>query len=176
MKGQPTDVTIHKLDANGHEVWTYRGRLLRDDPRSVTLEAVYERADVDFHGLLLRHGDRFIESFYADRGFNVFAVHDVDSGRLKGWYCNITRPARLEDGHVWAEDLALDLVVLPDGTMHVLDQDEFERLDLTRADRAAARHSMEELRHLVQERAGPFAINTNVIPSAPEGRDTCACA
>ena len=156
MKGQPTDVTIHKLDANGHEVWTYRGRLLRDDPRSVTLEAVYERADVDFHGLLLRHGDRFIESFYADRGFNVFAVHDVDSGRLKGWYCNITRPARIDGDQVVAEDLTLDLIVRPDGSSIVLDELEFEAQELTSQDRAEARSALSELQGLAAGMEGPF--------------------
>jgi predicted RNA-binding protein associated with RNAse of E/G family len=70
----------------------------------------------------------------------------------------VSRPARLQDGDVYWEDLGLDIVVLPDGTIHVLDQDEFERLDLTEPDRATALSSLEEVRHLAQGRVGPFAM------------------
>jgi hypothetical protein len=122
----------------------------------VTLEAAFDHHDEDFHGLRLRRGDRFVETFYADRWYNVFAVHDVESGERKGWYCNLTRPAKIEDGDVWAEDLALDLVVLPDGSQVVLDREEFEALRLAPDELHHALAALEELRRLASAGDGPF--------------------
>ena len=156
---QPGDqVTIHKCDSAGSEVWRWPATVVRVDPPSLQVQAHYNAQEVDRFGLSFRTGDRFLETYFADRWYNIFAVYDVDTQALKGWYCNVSRPARLQDGDVYWEDLGLDIVVLPDATIHVLDQDEFERLDLTESDRATALSSLEELRHLAQDRAGPFAM------------------
>ena len=106
-------VTVHKLDAQGREVWTYDGIVLERGPHFLILQAFFDRQDVELCGLALHRGDRFVETFYDDRWYNVFAVHDRDTDEHKGWYCNITRPALLTDDAVKAEDLALDLVVFP---------------------------------------------------------------
>ena len=68
--------------------------------------------------------------FYTDKWFNVFEIYDRDDGKLKGWYCNITKPAVIEDGSVSFVDLALDLWVSVDGKQTVLDEDELEELHL----------------------------------------------
>jgi hypothetical protein len=54
-------------------------------------------------------------------------------------------------------DLGLDFVVLPDRSSAVLDEVEFEQLDLSEADRAAALASLQDLQQLAQNQAGPFA-------------------
>lgn len=149
-------VVVHKLDDRGVEVWSYPGAVVHTTPVSVTLEASYNGPDVDFHGLPLRRGDRFVETFYADRNYNIFAVHGPDGVPFKGWYCNIARPAVWREGHVSAEDLALDLVVLPDGTSAVVDQEEFEALTLSEAERAAAVDTVRKLEQMARERTGPF--------------------
>ena len=151
-------VIVHKCDSTGREVWTWRAVVRGATPASVQLEARFNGRQGVLAGLAFRQGDRFLETYFADRWYNVFALFDVDTHQLKGWYCNITRPARFADGHIHFEDLELDLIVLPDGTTHVLDQDEFDRLPLTEAERAAARDSLEELQRLAQEQAGPFAM------------------
>jgi hypothetical protein len=149
-------ITVHKLNVAGEETWTYSGRLLHRGRHSLTLEALYDREDANFHGLWLRHGDRFVETHYADRWYNVFAIHDVDSGGLKGWYCNIVRPARFEPGHIWSVDLALDLVVLPDGRSAALDEDEFAALRLAPEERAQAQRTLEQLKQDAERREGDF--------------------
>ncbi len=158
-------VTVHKLDADGRAVWAYPTRLLARGATWVRLEALYDRSDVEFPGLILRRGDRMVETFYADRPYNVFAIYDGARGGLKGWYCNITRPARFESQEVFAEDLALDLLVLPDGGDRVLDEDEFAALDLSVDERSMALRALDELRDLAARRAGPFADPTD--DSAP---------
>ncbi len=145
-----------KLDYRAQERWRYEGLVLAREPSSITIEAVYDQADEDFQGFALRKGDRFIERHYADRWYNVFAVYDGTDGRLKGWYCNITRPARIETHRVSAEDLALDLIVKPDGTTVVLDEEEFEAQDLSAADRESALAALAELKEFAQQLAGPF--------------------
>jgi len=149
---------VHKLSPQGEELWRYQGTVLRRTGASMVLEAVYDRSDVDFHGLGLRHGDRFVETHYSDRWYNVFAVHDVDSGELKGWYCNIVRPARLEPEHIWSVDLALDLVVLPDGRWVVVDQDEFVELRLAPEERKQAAQALGRLQAEAARLQGEFDI------------------
>ena len=148
-------ITVHKLNERGEEVWRYSGQVLEMTPTQVTLAARFDRESVDVGGLALRRGDHFLETFYNDRWYNVFAVED-DLGQFKGWYCNVTRPARIEDGHVFAEDLALDLIVLPDGTSRVLDEEEFAQLAISEDDRRLARQALAGLQILVSERSGPF--------------------
>lgn len=157
MSAEGAGLTVHKLDLAGRETWAYPGRRLRSGPTWLTLEAHFNNADGDINGLRLRRGDRFVETFYADRWYNVFSVFDVETGRHKGWYCNITRPARIGSEDVWAEDLALDLVVFPDGSQVVLDRDEFEALPLLPTERRRALEALEELQTLAASGEGPFA-------------------
>jgi protein associated with RNAse G/E len=149
-------ILIHKLDHMGHVVWIYHGTVLSKTTTSVTLEAYFDREEVVFEDVLLKPGDRFVETFYSDRWYNVFTIYDVDDTRLKGWYCNICRPARLEDGHVYAEDLALDLLVYPDRHWRILDEDEFADLELSQEEKAHAREALKHLIETVRRRRTPF--------------------
>jgi predicted RNA-binding protein associated with RNAse of E/G family len=147
---------VHKLDEKGREVWRYPGRLIESSADRIVLEAEFERESIDVGGLKLRRGDRFVETFYRDRWYNVFAVHDGDGPVLKGWYCNIARPARIEGGDVYAEDLALDLIVLPNRAWRVLDEGEFKALGLSAFDREQALHALAELQAKARVAEEPF--------------------
>jgi uncharacterized protein len=150
------DIIVRKLGLAGEEKIRYAGRVLERTPGAVVLEAFFSRARMELDYVTLKPGDRFVEYFYADRWYNVFAIYDVDSGELKGWYCNITRPAVIADGEVSAVDLALDLWVAPDKSTLVLDEEEFAALPLAPSEAAAARAACDELRALAAGRAGPF--------------------
>ena len=151
-------VTVHKLDSEGVEVFRYVGNIIHRSESSLVLEAIFDMEQREFHGLTFRRGDRFVETHYSDRWYNVLAVHDVDTGLLKGWYCNITRPAKIENDSLSAEDLALDLVVLPNGTQYVLDEDEFAALNLNSTDRTGARAALTELQKYAEAFDGPFEM------------------
>ncbi len=152
-------VTVHKLDHAGRETWRYEGRTLERRGALWVLEARFDRECAVVGELVLRRGDRFVETFYADRWYNVFAVYEAESDAFKGFYCNITRPARFDDqGHIYAEDLGLDLVVYPDGRQQVLDEEEFAALPLGARDRARARDALAEVRARAARREGPFAL------------------
>jgi predicted RNA-binding protein associated with RNAse of E/G family len=152
-------VTVRKLDAEGTEVFRYSGQIIRRTETGVILEAIFDMQEIGFPGLVFRSGDRFVENHFHDRWYNVLAVHDVDTGEPKGWYCNITRPAQIEDGVISAEDLALDLVVYLDGSWIVLDEDEFEALKLNPADRANAQAALQELQSYAERLDGPFVVD-----------------
>jgi uncharacterized protein len=121
---------VLKKNLAGEVTWQYEGAVLRRDENSVTLEALFNRDDIPFMGVVLKRNDRFVETFYNDKWYNIFEIYDRDDDSLKGCYCNIAKPAVIEDGSVSYVDLALDLWVSADGKQTVLDEDEMEALDL----------------------------------------------
>jgi protein associated with RNAse G/E len=149
-------IIVRKLNPYGEEKIRYPGRVLERTASAVVLEAFFSRERMELGFVTLKPGDRFVEYFYADRWYNVFVIYDVDNGRLKGWYCNVTRPAIIADGQVSAVDLALDLWIASDGSARVLDEDEFAALPLAPEETAAVRAALDELRALAAAHAGPF--------------------
>jgi predicted RNA-binding protein associated with RNAse of E/G family len=151
------EITVYKYDYQGEEVYAYKAHLLDFGPDWVSVYATFEREDVDLGVVVLRQGDRFTEWFYADRWYNVFRVEDGVSGELKGWYCNITRPAVITAESVGADDLQLDIFVTPTGNLFLLDEDEFSALDIPVDERMAAVQAVELVRQAVAARITPFS-------------------
>jgi len=149
-------ITIRKLDHAGSQVTAYPGWVLWRNDHAIVLRTEWDRAPLDMGFVVLEPGDRWTEYFYADRWYNIFKIC-ASYGRLKGWYCNVTRPARISADEVAAEDLALDLWVAPDGECRVLDEDEFAALPLTTAEREAAQKALAELQAMVAQGVVPFA-------------------
>jgi uncharacterized protein len=148
--------TVIKRNLTGQEVIRYPGVVLEQQPDRITLEASFDHPDVPVLNTTLRRGDRFIETYYTQRWYNIFAIHDREDDRLKGWYCNIGKPAVLEAGNTISYvDLALDLWVAPDGTQTVLDEDEFAALDLDTETRSRARAALEELQIMFSSNKEP---------------------
>ena len=87
---------MQKKNPAGEVTYEYEGVLLSRDENSVTLEALFDRADMPFQDVVFRTGDRFVEYYYSDRWYNIFAIHDKDDGKVKGWYCNVGKPAVIE--------------------------------------------------------------------------------
>ena len=151
-------VDILKLNHTGREVWRYTGTLLASRPEARIIEAHFNRDDLPFHGIVLGRGDRFVEIYYNDRMYNIFEIHDRADDRLKGWYCNVCRPAEFRPGAIAYVDLSLDLLVFPDGRQLVLDEDEFaiQALELEAEEIKNARAALLALQELFKQ---PFTIN-----------------
>ena len=149
-------VSIHKLDDQGVETWRYEGVIVDRSTNSITLHAHFDREEVQFFGIKLEPNDLFVETFFSNRWYNIFSIYTPDGEQHKGWYCNITRPAKFEDGHIYAEDLALDLLVYPDGRQQILDEDEFLSLELSEVERNTALQALTDLQELAKARLGPF--------------------
>ncbi len=148
MANDPAEVTVRKLNPQQVETWRYSGRILEDQSNYIVLIANFNRPDTPFHGILLRDGDPFIETYYTDRWYNIFEMHDWESGEVKGWYCNVTLPAERRGRELSYVDLALDLLVYPDGRQIVLDEDEFSALHLSQEVQAGALQALAELQAL----------------------------
>jgi uncharacterized protein len=139
-------IKVQKKNLAGEVTYEYQGVLLSRDEHSIVLEAFFDRLDLPFMDVVFKTGDRFVEYYYTDRWYNIFAIHDREDGNVKGWYCNIGKPAEFEDGIVSYVDLALDLWVSITGEQTVLDEDEFEALALNEELRIGALQGLDELR------------------------------
>jgi uncharacterized protein len=142
-------ITVHKRNAAGEITWSYTGRILARGDDFVRLEARFNRQDTPFQGIVIKHNDRFVETFFTDHWYNIFEMHDRDDDQIKGWYCNVGKPV------VWDApdsisyiDLALDLWVAADGSQTVLDEDEFEALALDEKTRQQALEGLLALKAL----------------------------
>ena len=142
------NIVVQKKNLAGDVTWSYDGTVLRRESNLVVLEAFFNRPNMPFMDVIFKQNDRFVETFYNDRWYNIFEVYDRDDGKLKGWYCNIGKPAVIEDGVVSYVDLALDLWVSLTGQQTVLDEGEFEKLGLDAEIRAKAWDGLNELKEL----------------------------
>ena len=85
--------------------------------------------DFEIAGVQFERGGMLIEYFSPDHCFNIFQVFRRD-GSPGGVYANVTAPSRLELDHhggpvLYWEDHWLDVVKSPDGTVTMMDEDEF---------------------------------------------------
>lgn len=151
-----SNFTVYKRDHSGNIILQYEGRLVSRSATSVCIAALYQQTTRDLGYMLLRQGDSFTEWFYSNRWYNIFLIRDVDHRRLKGFYCNFTRPAEIGDDVVAADDLALDLFVHPDGSIQLLDEAEYAALDLPLHEQQAVRAALADLQQRIAARRGPF--------------------
>lgn len=127
-----------------------------DDGIHVTVRAEWsEDTPRDLGFVRFEPGDVFEEHYWRDRWYSIKEVRGEPSG-LKGWYCDVARPVRVEGDLLLSEDLDLDLWVSADGaTILRLDEEDFERSGVAELDpeaAAAARRALDELERLAGER------------------------
>ncbi len=145
MKENSDQIIVIKLNPDREETWRYPGRILSKQTDTMLIEARFNRKALIFHGITLQENDRFLERYFSNRWYNLFEIHDREDDALKGWYCNVTTPAEFSDGKIAYIDLALDLLVYPDGRYLILDEDEFEALALPHEQQAKARQALDSL-------------------------------
>ncbi|MFE5398221.1 DUF402 domain-containing protein [Streptomyces sp. NPDC056568] len=149
----PTGVDVVLVKAGRTKI-RYASLLLHDDGTRLTVRAPWAGAGVrDFGFVRFEAGDVFTEYYWRDRWYAVKEVR-TGSGVLKGWYCDITRPAVLTGTELVVEDLDLDLWRSADGTdVRRLDEDEFAGSGLAERDpeaAAAAVAALDELERLAR--------------------------
>lgn len=139
MSAHSVDVVLVKA---GRTKISYPAEVLSDDGTVLTVRAAWAGDGVrDFGFVRFEPGDIFTEHYWRDRWYSVKEVRSAD-GTLKGWYCDITRPATVTPDEVVVEDLDLDLWVSADrGLVLRLDEDEFAASGLTERDPEAAAHA-----------------------------------
>jgi hypothetical protein len=127
----------------------YPAELLGDDGTRIAVRAPWAGSGVrDFGFVRFEPGDVFTEYYWRDRWYSVKEVRAAD-GTVKGWYCDITRPAVRTGDELVVEDLDLDLWRSADGgDVRRLDEDEFAESGLTESDPEAASAAVAALAEL----------------------------
>jgi protein associated with RNAse G/E len=156
-----TPVTVRALKYDGREYRRWEATCSTTVAGGVVLRAIFSavvEGCTPFFG-----GDRAVEYFYTDRGYNVIAGYAPDGG-LRAWYCSICTPAQVADTPNGPEvrfiDLGLDLLVWPDGRCVLMDEDEFTQHSADyrypQEVHDAARAAVSALQNAVRERHHPL--------------------
>lgn len=124
-------ITIFKQNHLGEPAFHWEGELIAENAAFRLVRARFSGADaVPVDKVVFLKGDLMLERYYSDRWYNLFEVHQGLSDRVKCWYINLSQPAQFTPSGIIWNDLALDLVVYPDGKYRLLDEDEFNALRL----------------------------------------------
>ncbi|MFB8027902.1 MULTISPECIES: DUF402 domain-containing protein [unclassified Streptomyces] len=143
---EPASLLTVALVKGGRTKIRYPAEQVGDDGTRITVRAPWAAPGVrDFGFVRFEPGDVLTEHYWRDRWYAVKEVR-TGGGELKGWYCDITRPAVLRGTELLVEDLDLDLWVSADGRSVLrLDEDEFEESGLAGRDPVAARAAVRAL-------------------------------
>ncbi|HKC62623.1 MAG TPA: DUF402 domain-containing protein [Pyrinomonadaceae bacterium] len=151
------NVRTYKYDGHEHRRW--RARLFEKRGTLLVLDAEFEE-EIQ-HMLLgtIARGTISREYYWLDRWYNVFRFKEP-TGALKSFYCNINAPPVFYKSSLSYIDLDMDILVAPDLSYTVLDEEEFARnilkynypLEIQRKSRLA----LEELISLIESRQFPF--------------------
>ncbi|MFE2286002.1 DUF402 domain-containing protein [Streptomyces sp. NPDC059443] len=141
-----TDRLTVTLTKAGRTKISYPAEPVADTGTRITVRAPWAAEGVrDFGFVRFEPGDVFTEHFWRDRWYAVKEVRTAE-GVLKGWYCDVTRPAVVTETAILVEDLDLDLWVSADGTEVLrLDEDEFAGSGLAATDPGAAAEAVRAL-------------------------------
>lgn len=124
-------LTVFKQNHLGKPVFSWKAELIDESPTCRLVRARFSGADaVAVDKVTFRRDDLFLESYYTDRWYNVFEVHQGTSDQVKCWYINLSYPAQFSPESIIWQDLALDLVVYPSGEYRLLDEDEFDDISI----------------------------------------------
>jgi hypothetical protein len=153
------DVEIVKVSPLGKAPVRYPAQVIPSPGNWVAARAQWGHGAMDLGYLSFMSGDYLDEYFSLDRPYNAMALFREDHSFV-GWYCNVTLPTVVEDGEIHWHDLFIDVIVYPDGTTLVLDEDELEESGLH--EKNPGLHTLilaarDELLRLVEERAYPFS-------------------
>lgn len=148
---------MRKFDGSEHRRWP--ARIAKRDGPLLILDAVFdEEIEHDLLGTIPA-GTISTEYYWLDRWYNVFRFSG-HGHELKSYYCNINKPPQF-DGRVLSYiDLDIDVLVAPDLTYKVLDEDDFEenalRYSYPEELQRNARAALAELLELIESRSFPF--------------------
>ena len=157
MDEGPIVVRSLKYDGRVHREW--RARLVGREGALVVVEGVFE-SEIR-HPLLgtVAAGTLSTEYYWTDRWYSVFRFREP-GGRLRNHYCNVNCPAQFDGRALSFVDLDIDVLVAPDFSYSVLDEDEFEahaaRYGYPASVRAEVSRALSELIGMIEGRRFPF--------------------
>lgn len=157
LEGRTITVCTYKYDGTEHRRWP--AKVSRTADSLLVLDAEFE--EEIRHPLLgtIPAGTISLEYYWLDRWFNIFRFLQP-TGETLNFYCNINTPPRLQDDILSYTDLDIDLLVAPDLSYTILDEDEFEahaiRFNYPLEVKRQAHLALNELIALIESKQFPF--------------------
>ena len=148
----------HKYDGAEHRRWS--ARLLELEGSLVVLDAAFAE-DIE-HNLLgkIAAGTLSTEYYWLDRWYNVFRFSNPDHS-LRSFYCNLNLPPNFDGKVLSYTDLDIDVLVKPDFSFEVLDEDDFEtnaeKYDYPDYIRRNVDRALADLIKLIETKSFPFS-------------------
>ena len=158
----PPEIVVHSCKHGGHGRRSWHARVARLEGSLIVLDSVF--AEEVRHPLLgtIEAGTLSTEFYWTDRWYSVFRF-ETPQGSLLKFYCNINTPARLDSGVLSYIDLDVDVLVNPDFSYLVLDEDEFaqhsELYNYPDSYRVGVGRALAELLRLIETRQFPFSFS-----------------
>lgn len=157
IEGTAMTVRTYKYDGSEHRRWP--ARLTRQEGSLLILAAQFE--EEIRHPLLgvIAAGTVSVEYYWLDRWYNIFRFLQP-TGEALNFYCNINLPPLLHENVLSYIDLDIDILVAPDFSYRILDEDEFkanaDRFKYPVEVQRRAHLALKELVALVESRQFPF--------------------
>ena len=155
--GQEISVRTLKYDGTEHRRW--KARLQSRVDSLLVLDARFEKEiRHDLLGTIVP-GTISLEYYWLDRWYNVFRFSQPN-GDLRNYYCNVNAPPVLAGATLSYVDLDIDILVAPDLSYQILDEDEFrssaERYKYPAEIHGNVHRATKELIGLIELRQFPF--------------------
>ncbi len=162
---QPGDrLEMHKETLACERKISYPGHLMGWQSELMVIGARWTHTG-DFGDFQMTKGDPVLEYFSEDLWYGTIRLMNP-RGELRGWYCDICLPPRLDILGSGAEltytDLALDVFIDPAGNPRVKDRREFESRILPRLSPSSRRRCYDAVQDLLESArrgASPFSRN-----------------
>lgn len=158
--GDKITVYSRKFDGRIHRSW--HAILAAREGSLVVLEGVF--VEEVRHPILgtIEKGTLSTEYFWTDRWYAVFRFRAA-SGQLRNYYCNINTPPLLEEGALSFVDLDIDVLVNPDFSYQILDEEEFEEharlYDYPLQFRTRTMEALKEIISAIEKQEFPFSTS-----------------
>ena len=122
MKNKTITINARKFDGQIHRSW--KADLIEKKNSRLIFFGKFEK-DIQHPDLgFIRRGTKSYEYYWLDRWYNVFRFHEPD-GLFRNFYCNINKPPVFKNNILDYIDLDIDILVWPDFSIQVLDEEEF---------------------------------------------------
>lgn len=154
-----TIITINsrKFDGSIHRSWECE--LLKETPKYFIFIGKFEHEVVHSKLGIIRRNTISYEYYFKDEWFNIFRFHEPE-GKLKYFYCNINMPPDFQNSVLDYVDLDIDILVQPDFTFEILDEEEFaensNKYKYKSKIISKVNTSIDKLLTLIKERNFPF--------------------
>ena len=160
MSHVPDTITVRACKYDGAEHRRWHAEVRHSDASLIVLAGEFdEEIQHDLLGTIAP-GTVSIEYYWLDRWYNVFRFSQP-TGELRNYYCNVNLPPTFDGQVLSFIDLDMDVLVAPDLTYSILDEDEFAlnaaRFNYPAEVRQRAPQALAELVALIESRQFPFA-------------------